>query len=60
MEQQWQARMAGKDPATVAKMNAKLAQWEAQQRQKYAAWEAKMRQKIAQLLQPALVGAGDD
>jgi hydrogenase small subunit len=59
-EQQWQARMAGKDAATVAKMNAKLAQWEAQQRQKYAAWEAKMRAKIAQLLQPAPAGRGDD
>ena len=58
-EQLWQTRMAGKPPATVAKMNAQLAKWKAQQLKTYAAWEAKMRQKIAQLLQTVYSGHDD-
>jgi hydrogenase small subunit len=58
--QRWQHRMAGKDPATVAKLQAKLDRWVAQQRQSFANWQARQRQKIAQLAQPVYSGGHDD
>ncbi len=52
--------MAGKDPQTAAKLQAKMDRWVAKQRQKLAAYEAKQLQKIARMTQPVYSSGRDD